>query len=382
MPEQLEDHPGLGVGIRFNGDDDDNDGVPDFRDNNGVAGENDLIRIDLDFGAPKPPPGVTYYLRRDSAAIEVWQGVTKQQRVNFGNNEAVIRWEANQENNEVHIRLQANQGNAGVQTYFVEWVSNQAQPLTATLTFEARMGNQVISSDTVRFYRFQTIVIVIGGFTQNYTMDREEAVKESTGIYIVARELYDSGYDVHAYRENDQDSGYNLLGRFNPADVGRGSAYSNVVRFLQHHNTNQIVIIGYSYGGGATHNLAWRLRQRQQGALAQNREPPLAQQFTIPFTAYVDAIVHGTRNAQSETRLPPNSQYHVNLYQRIDRTVVQALGITEGIRGASVQGAQVDHDVNDPRHGYGQNITHTMIDDNLAVLQRIVTEFFGRNIAP
>ncbi len=69
VPANHEDNPG--VGIRFNGDDDDNDRTADYQDNNGVANENDLIRIDLNFGVQQPPAGIDYYLKRDADVLQV-----------------------------------------------------------------------------------------------------------------------------------------------------------------------------------------------------------------------------------------------------------------------------------------------------------------------
>jgi hypothetical protein len=64
------------VGVRWNNDDDDNDGIHDRWDNN-VANENDLVKVVLDFkfgdqNRQPPPPGVVYRLRADNDNIRVW----------------------------------------------------------------------------------------------------------------------------------------------------------------------------------------------------------------------------------------------------------------------------------------------------------------------
>ena len=75
--------------------------------------------------------------------------------------------------------------------------------------------------------------------------------------------------------------------------------------------------------------------------------------FTVPYTAYVDAI----RNASdidiaSETRRPPTSAYHVNYYERNDFF----------IKGNSVPGANVDVNVNSTP--WGADLDHGGIDDH------------------
>ena len=44
-----------GVGVRRNGDNDDNDAFTDLADPNGVAGENDLIEVEIKAGPKKQP---------------------------------------------------------------------------------------------------------------------------------------------------------------------------------------------------------------------------------------------------------------------------------------------------------------------------------------
>ncbi|MDW7995170.1 MAG: hypothetical protein RMI91_11000 [Gemmatales bacterium] len=286
-----------------------------------------------------PPDKLAWHLQRNAAAIEVWRGVTKQQRVNFGND------------NEAEIRLQANQGNAGVQTYFVEWVSNQAQPLTATLTFEARMGNQVVSSDNVTFYRFQSVVIVIGGYTQdNPTLIENDAINDQAGIYRLATWLYrDYGYDVHVFGEHEQN-----------APRGDGTAYETLAHAANHHNQTRAIILGFSFGGGATHNLAHFISQVRQGRVQGQALP---NNFFLAFTAYIDAIRHRVirRSPPPEDRRPEGSQYHVAYFQTADNTLWL-------IRGAPTANADVNMDVNNPRIA-DRELWHSTIDDSIEVLQ-------------
>jgi hypothetical protein len=80
--------------------------------------------------------------------------------------------------NEVKI----NFGQGGTATLWVEWIGDQQQPVNAVLTFEARNANgQVVGqSDSLTFYRFQTTVIVIGGFRQVPNFGRSAGGPEGT----------------------------------------------------------------------------------------------------------------------------------------------------------------------------------------------------------
>ncbi|MDW8224230.1 MAG: hypothetical protein RMJ82_14900 [Gemmatales bacterium] len=315
------------------------------------------------------PDKLAWHLQRNAAAIEVWRGVTKQQRVNFGNN------------NEAEIRLQANQGNAGVQTYFVEWVSNQAQPLTTTLTFEARMGNQVVTSDRILFYRFRTVVVVIGGRDQQWTLDRNQAVVAGTGIFRLARDLYEEGYDVHPFAQDEQRRPVWIATPV--ARAGSGLAYDEVRAAVDLRHVEHVVAMGFSWGGGAVFYLTRRLDRAARGQIQGEN---IARAFSVPFTAYIDAIQHGERGVfdlrarrwipPAENRVPPLTQFHVNYYQQADRDWPFE------IRGAPVLGANVNRDVNNPiLDAQGRVLWHTMIDDSDQVLGAVRQDFQGRAIS-
>jgi hypothetical protein len=348
VPANQEDNPG--VGIRFNGDDDDNDGMADYRDNNGVAGEDDLVRIDLQFGVQQPPAGIDYYLKRSAGVLQVWTGPAKPGNGLFGNNV-----------NEVKI----NFGQGGTATLWVEWIGDQQQPVNAVLTFEARNANgQVVGqSDSLTFYRFQTTVIVIGGFRQLPTLDARQGARRGHRIFRLARRLYEEGYDVHVFGENDQ------VSEIGP-NTGRGRAYDTARFAVDRHHVDNIVAMGFSWGGGAVFNLTQRLDNARNGLIGNER---IARPFRIPFTAYIDAIQHGQAgfNPPPETCYPIISSHHVNYYQQIDTTY----GRFGGIRGAPVEGAATNVDVNDGDNNHAANIfprglslDHGNIDDSDYVL--------------
>jgi hypothetical protein len=124
---------------------------------------------------------------------------------------------------------------------------------------------------------------------------------------------------------------------------GSGPAYDEVVRAVQRRGIGIVSIYGYSHGGGSTHDLAERLNNNR-GSIGT---------FTIPYTAYVDAIENDSDiDIQSETRLPPSTGYHVNYYQRNDVF----------IKGNSVPGANVNVNVNNEPWGGG--LDHGACDDH------------------
>ncbi|MCS7166945.1 MAG: hypothetical protein RMI91_09945 [Gemmatales bacterium] len=125
-------------------------------------------------------------------------------------------------------------------------------------------------------------------------------------------------------------------------------------------------------------NLANRLSEAAAGRIPDEgfRLP-----FAVPFTAYIDAIVHGSRprivlQGNMLTYVPPmpvterpiNSQYHANYYQTVDAT----------IRGNAVQGADHDRDVNNPPIDPWTTLSHTSMGDNPNVQVGILQAFLAR----
>ncbi|MCS7017097.1 MAG: hypothetical protein RMI91_09950 [Gemmatales bacterium] len=125
-----------------------------------------------------------------------------------------------------------------------EWISGKAQPLTATLTFEARLGNRVVSSDRVTFYRFQAVIVAIGGFTQTpATFEFETIRARGWGIYEIGRELYQThGFDVHMFAEQEQSHQEQTL--------GTGQAYEEVRAAVNLRNVSYLAMLGFSWGAG------------------------------------------------------------------------------------------------------------------------------------
>lgn len=295
-----------GAGVRINGDDDNNNGIPDSADSS-VSGENDLVEVTLQVSPFPAPSGYEYVVSRTNPFMKVWQAQTKGTAILTANDEQVLNF------------------TTSTLPVWVEGVSAGS----GFLQLQARQagGGAVVASDRVKMFSFSSIVIALGGENQVPS----DPPDPNHGAFNIAANLYAMGYDVHMYDED------------NVGSDGSGSVYNEVVHAIQSRGISVVAIFGYSHGGGSTHDLAQRLDDNR-GSIGA---------FTFPYTAYIDSIRNSSDiDITSETRLPPATQYHVNYYQRNDLL----------IRGNSVPGANVDVNVSDT------GVVHTEIDD-LAIVR-------------
>jgi len=328
VPAATEDT--IGAGIRSNGDDDDGDGISDWNDPQ-VAGENDLIEITLDFGAQFLPRRTDYFLSRSNANIKVWDSKTKGGAVLDANDVAQLAF-------------------APGSSLWVEWVNPTEDSADAILTFESHHGliRPVVRTDSVRMFRFTSVVIVIGGRTQVPS----DPPSSQEGVFVVGTNVYaNEAYDVHMFAETAQVSAGALT-------RGTGGAYDEVVNAVNNRRVSYVSIFGFSWGGGATYNLADRLGIARAEGLIQNP-------FTIPYTAYIDAVQHDVLAfGAAEVRRPPASQFHVNYYQN---------NMENLIRGAPV--ALSDFELNVTTETiWGAMLVHITIDDDIAGAGRNVLD--------
>ena len=316
----------IGVGVRSNGDDDNSNGTPDWDDGE-VATENDLTQITLEFGALQSPTGINYFLRRNNTNVKVWSSRFK------GVGATVLN-----ANDEAQVALDPNV------SYWVEWVNPTFNAADAILTLEARsaQNNAVVgTADSIRVFRFTSVVIAIGGNLQAPT----DPLNPQQGIFVVGFNLYaNEAYDVYVYAQNAQVAA--------GADRGTGAAYSEVVNAVNNRRVTSVSVFGYSWGGGATYNLVDRLVADAAAGKIQNP-------FSIPYTAYIDAVQHDFfAFGAAEIRRPPASQFHVNYFERIG-TPDQNLNVM----GNSVAGSDFELNVNTAN--WGRAIDHYFIDDDL-----------------
>lgn len=306
VAENVEQDLAQGPGIRINRDDDNGNGVADYLDKaTATAGDNDLVRVDLaDTGAAQLTFG---------ANLKIWTSKTKQQEVLSGAPVTVSR-------------------------IWVEYVgathTTSAASASLTLTASDAAGT---ASDIVTFHTFRSVVVAIGGRTQ----DPAKVGDPNLGVFTIATSLYQRGYDVHLYAETQVSS------------TGAGPAKVEATRAIKFRNVKNVAIIGYSWGGGATYELAKGL---QADASIQGR-------YVLRYTAYIDGITHNA--ISSEQRLPPGTAYHDNIYERREWL----------IRGNSVPGAS---NINASDTNWGSSLVHSSIDDNATVQSIIIGNLTAR----
>lgn len=313
VAEQVESDIRLGPGIRINGDDD--NGVPgaDYSQ----AGptpvvDNDLVRVDVASASAGDSLTLTW-----TGPLAVYTSATKAGQVAFG---------------------------ASVSAGQQLWVEYTSQTHTigdsAALTLTA-IENSVPATDTVVFHSFQSIVVAIGGNTQNPANFGDPRL----GIFTVGGTLYQQGYDVHLFAHGQVSSS------------GQGAARNEVATGVVSRNVNYVAILGYSWGAGATYELAAGL----------SADPQLIGQYELKYTAYVDGIRHDSFFT-AERRKPVATQYHDNIYQRRDWL----------LKGDSVTGA---NNLNVTTTSWGKSLVHTTIDDHSTVQQLLVSNLTTRVVA-
>ena len=246
-----------------------------------MAGENDLVEIRCETEPATQPAGVQFWAKRTNQNIAAYDGTSKSGP-----------WYSTT-TNEINITSSPKTG-------WVEWRS--MDPLQTGANFElyvwdATHQRRFDAPDVLHFYPFTSIVIVLGG--ENQVPADPVSDPGNHGIFELAIRQYRSGYDVHMYDEDNVD-----------AWNGRGVVYDEIVNGIQNRGITGTAILGYSHGGGATYQLAFRLnRNTISGDLTDITLP-----FNVGFTAYVDAVTASTAGA--ENRRPPLSLFHLNQWEK------------------------------------------------------------------
>lgn len=250
-----------GAGIRFNGDDDNRNGVRDYLDTTPVtSADNDLVRVDA--------------LGTGTTFVVTWNG-------------PLTVWTSADKVSSVPKNGSVSPG----QSLWVEYVSSTHTTGTTTQLQMTVSDGLSSASDSVVFHSFQSIAIAIGGNTQ----DPAKFGDPNLGIYTMAGKLYGTGYDVHMFAHGQVQS------------TGKGAAFDEVVSAVLNRNVDNVAIYGYSWGGGATYELSAGLNANKSLAPAG---------YKLQYTAYIDAIRHNSISA--ETRKPVGTAYHDNFFQRKD----------------------------------------------------------------
>jgi hypothetical protein len=314
--EADEESTSRGAGIRVNGDDDNANGRADNLDLSPLTtADNDLIRVDV-FGE-----GTSFELTW-TGSLAVWTTPFK--------DAAIVNGGSVSHGQTVWLEYTS-------QTHTVA-TNTQLQLTTREATFSA--------TDTVVLHSFQSVVIAIAGNTQEPTQFNDPNV----GVYAVAGSLYNQGYDVQIYAHHQVSKATKT--------IGKGQIYDDTVTAVLKRNVNNVAIIGYSWGGGATYNLSNALKKTSTLAPAG---------YKLVYTAYIDAIRHGS--ITSETRKPVGTLYHDNIYQRKDFAP----------RGNKVTGANLN--LNVTTTSWGSLLRHVTVDDHPVVRQTLIDNLKARVIA-
>ncbi|HKQ47911.1 MAG TPA: hypothetical protein VJZ71_07580 [Phycisphaerae bacterium] len=258
VAEADEEDAAAGPGIRIN--------APGDSD---PAGEDDLIELLIE----NDQPGISLALRRTNSALSAWTTRTKLSgsEIPFTNDrtDALVL------------------GGGG--TSLSIWVERAAAAHgDGELHLEPLSG--AYSLDTLRFHTFRSIVMSLGGEGQVPSVP----VDPNHGTFVVATALYEQGYDVHIYDED------------NVSADGNGAVYNEVVTAVADRLIDEVSIYGYSHGGGSTYDLSERL---------DNNRPGIGV-FEIVATSYVDAVENDSDiDVSQELRRPPSTGYHANHYQ-------------------------------------------------------------------
>ncbi|MCB9852247.1 MAG: hypothetical protein H6819_04060 [Phycisphaerales bacterium] len=306
--------PDRGPGIRLNA-----------AGNVDPAGEDDLIEL----VATVNPPGALVALRRGDPAIRVWLTPDKQP-------ETDIAFDG-----DVTDVLPIDSGLTTL-TLYVEWAS--AAHGLADLQLESSDGAVVF--DVVTFHTFHSIVMALGGEGQSPSVP----VDSNSGTFVVGIALYEQGYDVHMYDED------------NVSSDGSGSVFNEVVDAVSHRGVDRVAIFGYSHGGGSTYDLADRLDAQRAGIGT----------FEIEFTSYADAVGNSSDiDISQETRRPPSTGLHANHYQHgtLFELFLDGGPVTNSIPPPT--GLDVE------TTPWGANSTHYTIDDYVQVRSFIEANLIG-----
>ena len=315
VPDAVEKSPTLGPGIRINRDTD-------------PGPEDDLIEIELDIA----PANASFVLWRSTGDLEVWTTPNKTAGTQLAFSAGLTQ------------ALPFASGATRL-TLWVEWTG----PGHGLVDLELRPAGASAAADALRFHSFQSITMALGGENQVPS----NPVDPNHGTFVAAIDLYGLGYDVHMYDED------------NVSPNGSGAVYNEVVNAVQSRGVAQVVIFGYSHGGGSTYDLSERL-DANRAAIGT---------FSIVYSSYVDGIENDSNfDLDMELRLPPGTAYHVNQYQH-------GTSADFFLDGGPVPGS------NPPPTGldvettvWGANATHYIVDDYDEVRDLIQTSLTPRVI--
>ncbi|MEX2171116.1 MAG: fibronectin type III domain-containing protein [Pirellulales bacterium] len=335
--EQDEGSNTLGPGIRMNFDDDNINGIEDVAESGiEIPEENDLIEVRVD-----RLPGQGDLVLETITSFKLGLYYTHDK-------EMLVPLDQTNPNRTEPLAFMNN-----TVTVYVEWRD-------ATHSFESL--NLVdpatgMPLDGVRFHSFKSLIVAFGGLDQNPAdTDGDGSIGDPVqggpnreGIFDIAQSMYDTGWDVLAFGQADE-------------TVGVDVPSTEIVNAHQQRFVERHAVIGYSYGGGATHDLIEELDD-----------------FIDPLThvgVFLDAVDQFGINAENDW--PNIAIYLLNIYSQINEPGLGDLG------GADIDDDEVEigatlEEINtttDP--GWNNTLDHFSIDDDPQVQELIRTRLQQR----
>jgi hypothetical protein len=303
VPDDEEESPG--AGIRINGDTD------------SAADENDLIEVAFEVNPFPIPSGLTYLLKRNSSSIKVWDSKDMSGSVLL-------------DSAEEEITISSSPMSV--------WVENPSGG-DADLELVARSGSTDFCSDKVRFYAFDSVIVILSG-------ESSPPDHLSSGLFLtLSQHFYTNGYDVHYYNEDEaMDDGW--IANDRPiVEINQAASVRGV---------SSVAVIGYSHGGGTAHDMAPYVTP------------------TIDVMVYLDAVGQDFPYFAAEVDRPGGVDYLLNIYQ-------QNMGTLSDL-GGDAMGAAADENINTdiPGSSFTFGLSHTQMDDDAKNLDYIYKEVTDR----
>ncbi|MDR2114873.1 MAG: hypothetical protein LBP87_00675, partial [Planctomycetaceae bacterium] len=329
------------VGIRRNGDYDDGNASRDWWSGTASAGEDDLIRLDIDI---IPASGIEYRLKTTDSQPAVR---LRNSKLKGGN-------PINTTGNGTIIALD--------KTIYAEYISSGNNHVTFELVAIISATGQEFYSEEITFRPFESV-------TDAFVGEHSTAGGNNSVSQWVRNQLLD-GYDVHVF-----DDGHDWWQSDDCDEWGEGPALDEIANAINNRGVTQIALVGYSHGGGSVYNLSKRLYYDGQTTMwygvnrTQEDKINNNKTYTVSFTSYIDAIEnYQYTSGDPEIRKPLSSNYHLNQYQ------------TNGLLyvGGSTIGGGIIINVN--RTNQLPTLYHMTIIDDYTVLFLLTFEFQSQTI--
>ena len=236
---------------------------------------------------------------------------------------------------------------------FVEW----ANPEHGTDILSLQDAGTFATLDSVRFHTFKSVVAVFGGRTQNpMDTDRDGSIGDPVrggpnreGIFDLAQNLRDTGWNVLAFDSTNANTNTVITPAYD--EIVNEITYQNVGNPIE--TGGGVAIMGYSWGGGAAHDLIERLWNDFD--------------YNVLYGVHLDAVVHGSFLATPETDWPNEAFYLLNIYQSNAFLHGAAIDPNDVTPGATLE----DIDTT-TAPGFPGNLDHSTIDDDPQVQGRIL----------